>query len=220
MAAYIEIISLNRAAKIRVKNTSGAFVDLSFENSQWVNFDDPYNRKRLASHSSIGQYLTINSSTSDSHSGQSQDLTDDTPYVFVKALSKSSRVRVKGWRNNTESYGEWDLGLLLKEDVSDGVWINLGGDDGNDDPNDGLYNRKQLNHHRSIGQYIQALYSSFVGIRALNRTAKVLVDSDGTPTVATSSTGYTFVYINNRESLRRLNHHSSIAQYIVTDFYD
>jgi hypothetical protein len=211
-----EIISLNRSAKIRVKTYTGEYRNLSTTTSRWIDLDDAYNRKRLNSHSSIGQWITINSNGG---TPSEQDLTAASPYISVSALSISARVRVKGYRQNTEAYGLWDLGLLLKEDPSDRVWINLGADDGNDDPDDGRYNRQQLNHHRSIGQYVQSLYDA-VGIKALNRSARVRVKNSAGEIVELGTTGYTWINIDDRETLKLLNRHSSIGQWVANDFHD
>lgn len=219
MATVTEIISLNRSAKIRVKSYDGTYKNLATTTSRWIDLNDSYNRKQLNHHASIGQYLTINQAASSSNPSD-RDLTVAQPYVAIKSLSKGSKVRVKGFRNSTEEYGFYDLGRLIKENPEDAVWINLGADDGNPDPNDGAYNRRQLNHHRSIGQYVQATNVNYVGIRALNRSVKIRVKDSSDNIVKLGTSGYVWINTGDRETLRLLNHHSAIGQWIVNEFND
>ena len=213
-----EIIALNRSAKIRVKTYDGTYKNLSTTTSRWIDLDDAYNRKRLNSHSSIGQYLTIESADG---SPTERDLTAVSPTISVRALSISARVRVKGFRNSDSVYGLYDLGLLLRTNPSDCVNINLGATvSGNDDPNDGLYNRTRLGDHRSIGQYVQSVNATTVGIRALNRSAGVRVKTSANAIVELDTASYSWIDLSDRQTLRLLNRHSSIGQWIANEFHN
>lgn len=211
--ALTEVISLNRTARIRVKTYDGSYKNLSPEVSRWIDFDDAYNRKQLNHHSSIGQWISTCSDTGTP--------SENTWFgVAIRGLSVSARVRVKGWRDSTETYGLWDLGHVLRENPNDVIYINLGAYDGNNDPNDGRYNRIQLNHHRAIGQYVHSQVRDWAGLKALNRSVKVRVkDSNGNVSVLTT-TGYTWLDLSDRAVLRSLNHHAAIGQWCVSEFWD
>lgn len=210
-----EIISLNRSARIRVKTADGSYKNLSTKISRWVDLDEAYNRKNLNSHASIGQWLST-CSADESSDPQEKDWIG----VGVRGLHAGARVRVEGYLFSTDEYGLWDLGQLLSEDPSNGVWINLGSYDGNPDPNDGTYNRIQLNHHRAIGQYVQSQYTGSAGLKALNRSVKVRIKNSNGDLLTLGTSGYTWLDLTDLRVLESLNHHSAIGQWVVSEFWD
>lgn len=208
MAQYVELISLNRNAKIRVKNSAGNYQQLLTTDSCWLRIDGTegaFNRKQLNHHSSIGQYLVVGAGTS---AGSSRNLLTTNVTVPLSGLNTAyngtnkSNVRVKDTGGN-----------IVNLPVDDYVNVRVGG---NSDANRAIakYNRIQLNHHKSIGQWVHY----YCKLRALNRSVKVRYwDGDEYQTLSsTENSGW--IDVNNEKTRRTLNHHSSIGQYLVVDW--
>jgi hypothetical protein len=63
MARYITVRALNRSAKVRVKNSSGATVVLSPTTDTTVDISDAAVLRQLGRHSAIGQYVVTTPDT-------------------------------------------------------------------------------------------------------------------------------------------------------------
>lgn len=213
MAQYVELISLNRNAKIRVKNSTGNYQQLSTTESCWLRIDGDgaegtFNRKQLNHHSSIGQYLVLDGNTSP---GTYRDLLVTDVSVYLLGLNTAyngtdkSNVRVK------DTSGE---PVNLRVDQGTTVYVG-----GSNDTNRAIarYNRKQLNHHTSIGQWVHA----YCKLRALNRSVKVRYwDGDEYKTLSSTENSPWINIGANEKTRKTLNQHSSIGQYIVVDWDD
>lgn len=213
MAQYVELISLNRNAKIRVKNSAGNYQQLSTTNSCWLRIDGDgadgtFNRKQLNHHSSIGQYLVLSGNTT---AGSSRNLLTTNVSVYLLGLNTAykgtnkSNVRVK----NTS-------GVPVNLRVDQGTTVRVGG---NNDANRAIarHNRQQLNHHKSIGQWAHA----YCKLRALNRSVKVRYwDGDEYKTLSSTENSPWIDIGANEKTRKTLNQHSSIGQYIVVDWDD
>ena len=136
---------------------------------QWIDVTDPVNATALNHHASIGQYLTI---------GNWQigndwfpevppfvNLKTDDWWLSVTALNRSVKIKLWGWSDYLEAYGKYDITTTNPTYI--GIGTTMEGE--------AIYNRKQLNRHSSIGQYIQAWAEKEyrVGIKSLNQSAKV-----------------------------------------------
>jgi hypothetical protein len=54
----VALRALNRTVKVRVKNTNGVLTHLRTDRDTAVDVNDPYNRRSLAHHGAIGQWIT------------------------------------------------------------------------------------------------------------------------------------------------------------------
>ena len=206
MATHIELISLNRNAKIRVKNESGSYQQLSTTVGCWIDIDDVYNRKQLNHHGSIGQYLPIDYNSGGGNTPTNLLTTEKrVPLVGLNTAyngTNKSNIRVK----NVEGT---DVSLLVDEAIE----VLVGGST-NDQRKIAAYNRRQLNHHRSIGQYTFGWGPSY---RALNRSVKVRLwnnDNEEYETLKSTENSNTFYPEDSELTRRTLNHHASIGQFI------
>jgi hypothetical protein len=144
---------------------------------QWIDVTDPVNATALNHHASIGQYLTIgNWQIGNDWFPQVPpmvNLKTDYWWLSVTALNRSVKIKLWGYSEYVGDYGKYDI------TTTDPTYIAIGTTMGLDEA---VYNRKQLNRHSSIGQYIQAWgdVEFQVGIKSLNQSAKVRVrDYDG-----------------------------------------
>jgi len=150
---------------------NGDFINLSPNIVQWIDVNDAYNVRALSHHDSIGQYLTIGSWEVGNewfpHVPPFVDLNFDNWYIIIQPLNREVSFRLFGWAHVTGEGFSYDFHDARADRP---VEVNLG------DP-DWLYNRKQLNKHRSIGQYIQGWAQwtddARVGIKSISRSSKV-----------------------------------------------
>jgi hypothetical protein len=57
MAQYVAVRAISRSANIRVKNSAGDQVKLTPTTDVIIDLDDASNRRQLARHTAIGQYV-------------------------------------------------------------------------------------------------------------------------------------------------------------------
>lgn len=63
MAQVVEIRSLKRGLRLRVKNSAGTVVTLSATANTKVDLDDVDVRRQLSHHSAIGQFIVVGAPT-------------------------------------------------------------------------------------------------------------------------------------------------------------